>query len=173
MTDAENSSVNWYVVQTQPNAERKALAHLDRQGFTVYLPNYRKKRRHARRTEIVAAPLFPRYLFVAIDVAKQRWRSIHSTIGVSRLVCSGDAPAPVPLGVVDALRLREGGDGLIDIDSGPQFVRGDKVCVRDGVFGDCLGIFECATDRERVSILLDLLGRKVRVVLHGEDVIAA
>lgn len=173
MTDAESSGVNWYVVQTQPNAERKALAHLDRQGFTVYLPLYRKKRRHARRTEIVAAPLFPRYMFVAIDVATQRWRSIRSTVGVSCLVCNGDTPAPVPPGIVDALRLREGCDGLIEIGSGPKFSRGDKVRVRDGVFGDCLGIFEGATDRERVSILLDLLGRKVRVVLHGEDVIAA
>jgi hypothetical protein len=31
---------SWYVVQTQPNAERKALVHLERQGFATYLPRY-------------------------------------------------------------------------------------------------------------------------------------
>lgn len=173
MTDLECSDITWYVVQTQPNAERKALAHLSRQGFTAYLPRYRKTRRHARRTEIIAAPLFPRYMFVSIDMASQRWRSLRSTIGVSCLVCNGETPAAVPPGIVAALRLREGEDGLIDIGRGPQFARGDKIRVRDGAFGDCLGIFESATDSERVLILLDLLGRKVRVALHVEDVVAA
>ncbi|HEU4660471.1 MAG TPA: transcription termination/antitermination NusG family protein, partial [Pseudolabrys sp.] len=26
----------WYVVQSQPNAENKAVAHLNRQGFETY-----------------------------------------------------------------------------------------------------------------------------------------
>ena len=44
--------------------------------------------------------------------------------------------------------------------------------MREGVFCDCLGLFESMGDRERVIILLDLLGRKVRVVLD-EDYVAA
>ena len=59
----------WYVVHTHPRAEAKALLNLDRQGFSCYLPRYLKRRRHARRLETVAAPLFPRYLFVALDLA--------------------------------------------------------------------------------------------------------
>jgi len=173
MIDVSNPDTKWYVVQTQPNAERKALANLSRQGFAAYLPRYRKTRRHARRTEIIAAPLFPRYMFVSIDIVSQRWRSLRSTVGVSCLVCNGETPAAVPFGIVEALRLREQEDGLIDIGHGPQFSRGDTVRVRDGAFGDCLGIFESATDSERVLILLDLLGRKVRVALHEEDVVAA
>jgi transcriptional antiterminator RfaH len=173
MNESDNIFRAWYVVLTQPNSENKALAHLKRQGFEAYLPRYRKTRRHARRTEIVAAPLFSRYMFVAIDVASQRWRSLRSTVGVSCLVCNGEAPAPVPNGIVEALRLREGEDGLIDLGRGPQFARGDKIRVRDGAFGDCFGIFQSATDSERVLILLELLGRKVRVVLHGEDIVAA
>ncbi len=74
-----------YVVQTQPHCENKAMIHLARQGFGAYLPRYLKRRRHARRIEIVPAPLFPRYLFVEIDIGAQRWRSIYSTVGVSVL----------------------------------------------------------------------------------------
>ncbi len=85
----------WYVVQSQPSAEAKAVFHLNRQGFETYLPRYLKRRRHARRVETIAAPLFPRYLFVAIDLNAQRWRSVFSTVGVSRLVCQGEIPTPI------------------------------------------------------------------------------
>src|SRR5207248_8970534 len=74
----------WFVAHTHPHAEGKATAHLNRQGFDIYLPRYLKRRRHARQVETVVAPLFPRYLFVAIDLNVQRWRSIYSTVGVSR-----------------------------------------------------------------------------------------
>ena len=54
-----------------------------------------------------------------------------------------------------------------------RFAPGDKVRVIDGVFDACLGLFEGMADRERVAILLDLLGRKVRVILDGDAVAAA
>ena len=164
---------SWYVVQTHVHAETKAAAHLVRQGYPIYLPRYLKRRRHARRVEIVAAPLFPRYLFVTIDRLTQRWRSILSTVGVTHLVRNGEEPAAVPAGVVDELRCREDEQGLIKLDFRPRLTPGAKVRVVDGVFSDCLGLFEGMADRERVAILLDLLGRKVRVVLDGESVAAA
>jgi transcriptional antiterminator RfaH len=155
----------WYVVQTQPHAERKAIGHLVRQGFAAYLPRYLKRRRHARKIETVAAPLFPRYLFVTVDMETQRWRSIHSTFGVSRLVCNGDEPAPVPAAVVAALQGREDAGGFVQLEQRPRFAPGERVRIVDGVFADSLGLFEGMADRERVAILLDLLGRKVRILL--------
>jgi transcriptional antiterminator RfaH len=159
------------VAQTHPHAEAKASAHLQRQGFETYLPRYLKKRRHARRTETVAAPLFPRYLFVAVDMTTQRWLSIRSTIGVTRLVCDGDRPAPVPISVFDALKHREDANGLIQLDHKPRFSPGEKVCVLEGAFQDCLGLYEGMDSNERVTILLDLLGRKVRVSLQSEALV--
>jgi transcriptional antiterminator RfaH len=171
MTD--DCARRWYVVQTHPHAEFKAAAHLIRQGFETYLPRYLKRRRHARRIEHVAAPLFPRYLFVAIDRTVQQWRCIHSTFGVARFVCNGDDPAWVPDSVVDELHMREDPQGFVGLATRPRFEHGDKVCVRDGVFSTCLGLFEEFTDGERVAILLDLLGRKVRVVIDEDSVVAA
>lgn len=166
-------SPRWYVAQTHPHAEVKASLHLTRQGFEIYLPRYLKKRRHARRVETVAAPLYPGYVFVAIDREVQRWRSIQSTIGVSRLVCRGDDPAAVPKGIIEELKHRQDESGLIRIERRARFNPGDTVRVVEGVFSDCLGLYEGMDDRERVAILLDLLGRKVRVVLASELVDAA
>ena len=69
---SEAAGARWYVVQTQVNGEVKAAQNLLRQGFEIYLPRYLKRRRHARKVDFAAKPLFPRYLFVAIDVAAQR-----------------------------------------------------------------------------------------------------
>jgi transcriptional antiterminator RfaH len=163
----------WYVVQTQPNAETKAAMHLARQGFTAYLPRYRKRRRHARKVDTVAAPLFPRYLFVAVDTASQRWRSIQSTIGVSHIVGSNDEPTALADRVIEELRGREDETGFIQLLSRPRFNPGDAVRVLDGVFAACLGLYESMADAERVAVLLDLLGRKVRVVMDVDMVAAA
>src|ERR1700748_3893275 len=108
--------IRWYVVQTQANGEAKAAEHLLRQGYEIYLPRYLKRRRHARKVDLVPRPLFPRYMFVAIDMATQRWRSIQPTFGVSKLVTNGDERAVVPDGVVPALKAREDARGFVRLD---------------------------------------------------------
>ncbi len=167
------SGGRWYVVQTQPNGEAKAAENLRRQGYDIYLPRYLKRRRHARKVDFVARPLFPRYMFVAFDVATQRWRSIQSTSGVSRLVTNGDEPAAVPEGVVPSLRTREDAKGFVSLDAAPAFAPGDKVRVLAGAFMDNAGLFNGMADHDRVTILLEMLGRQVRVVLDADLVAAA
>jgi transcriptional antiterminator RfaH len=170
MIEAESA---WYVVQTHVNAEAKAARNLARQGFEIYLPKYLKRRRHARKVEHVPAPLFPRYLFVRIDIATQRWRSVQSTFGVSHLVSSGSDPAPVPRQVLSALKGCEDDGGYVQLDPRPKFALGERVRVLAGVFANSLGLFDGMADRERVAILLDLLGRKVRVSIEAGLIAAA
>lgn len=170
---SEAMGARWYVVQTQVNGEAKAAQNLIRQGFEIYLPRYLKRRRHARKIDFTAKPLFPRYMFVAIDMATQRWRSIQSTFGVSHLISNGDDPATVPAGVVRALKAREDAKGFIQMDAKPAFAPGDKVRVLAGAFMDSAGLFNGLADHDRVSILLDMLGRKVRVLLDADMVAAA
>jgi transcriptional antiterminator RfaH len=153
----------WYVVHAQPNAEAKAFWHLRNQGFRPYLPRHAKRRRHARRVEEIAAPLFPRYLFVRLDLGTERWRAIRATVGVADLVSHGDRPAPVPDGVVEAIRGREDARGLVMLPPPPNLAKGDAVTITDGALEGCAGLFEALTDDERVVVLLELLGREIRV----------
>lgn len=162
----------WYVAQTHSRAEETALAHLKRQGFRAYLPRYRKKRRHARKTELVERPLFPGYLFVCLDVARMRWRPIRSTVGVRLLICDGDRPLAVPEGVVEDIRARETEDGVVPIAETPPFAPGDTVQVTEGPFRDQVGWFERLADKDRVIVLLNLLGRPMRVPLTASSVSA-
>ena len=163
----------WFVAHTQPNAEMRAVVNLERQGFEAYLPRYLKKRRHARKTEMVAAPVFPRYVFISIDLQRQRWLSIRSTVGISRLVGPGETPLAVPAGIVDGLRSREDADGFVRLLAPAGLRPGDKVRVVGGAFEECLGLLEGITDEQRTVILLDLMGRKVRVTLASGLIAAA
>lgn len=166
-------NTRWYVVQTRVNGERKAAQNLLQQSYQIYLPLYLKRRRHARKVDFVAKPLFPRYMFVAIDMETQRWRAIQSTHGVSRLVCNGEEAAVVPDGVLGALKAREDERGFVTLGSRPGFAPGDKVRVLAGAFMNSAGLFDGMGDHDRVAILLDLLGRKVRVHLDADLVAAA
>lgn len=173
MSDQETgASRNWYVVRTHAHSERKALEHLHRQGFIAYLPQYLKMRRHARKVEKVASPLFPRYLFVSIDTARERWRAILSTIGIVDLIRQGGDPLPVPEGVIDGIRAREDTAGLIEMRVEAPFARGESVQITQGPMTSHVGWYEGLTDQERVIVLLDLLGRKLRVELPQAAVTA-
>jgi transcriptional antiterminator RfaH len=163
-------SERWYVVHTQPNGEGRADLNLRRQGFATYLPRYARSRRHARRQEVVKRPLFPRYLFVALDLARDRWRAIHSTFGVDRLVLAGEEPLPVPQEVIDEIRAREGGDGLVALGLPAGVGPGSAVRLVDGIFADAKGVVERIADDCRVAILLELLGREVRVFVSPASV---
>ena len=86
---------------------------------------------------------------------------------------SGDPMAVRIGGSSFALRRREDASGHVRLDIRPKFKVGDPVRVLEGAFCDCLGIYEGMSDHERVGILLDLLGRKVRVRIDAEAIAAA
>ena len=115
---------NWYAIFTHARAEQKAQFNLERQGFQSFFPKYRKRRRHARRVETVSSPLFPRYVFVRLDLDRQPWRSINSTLGVHGIVCQGEKPAPLPEGIVEELISRQDELGCVGLSGNTSIARG-------------------------------------------------
>ena len=162
----------WCAVQTHARAEDKAAFHLRRQGYEVFLPKYLKRRNHARRIDWVSSPLFPRYVFVAIDPETTPWWAIRSTVGVSSLICFGDTPAAVPEKIISEIKARQNEKGLIKTHAGCAFKRGDKVRIVSGPLNDVEGLFEVPNDEDRVTILLSLMGREVKVRVALDTVYA-
>src|SRR6266705_3361702 len=108
----------WFLAHTLPKGERKAAMHLRAQGFATYLPQIQKTIRHARQLRTVLAPLFPRYIFIILDLGRDRWLSVRSTVGVSSLFTCEDRPVPVPEGVVETLIERADEANLTLFDAG-------------------------------------------------------
>ena len=154
---------HWCAVQTHMRAEDKAAFHLTRQGYTVFLPKHLKRRKHARRVDWVPAPLFPRYLFIILDLTRDRWRSVNGTYGVERLLMRAGEPEPVPHGLVEQLMGAAEANGLVRFST--SLKEGQTIRVTAGPFADLMGRLERLDDSGRVRVLLDLLGAKVPVLL--------
>ena len=151
----------WFAVHALPRREVGAAKQLEFQGYRPFLPLHWKTVRHARRFRTIKAPFFPRYLFVRLNLARDRWRSINGTFGVSHLVMAGDLPLPVPHGVVEALGAITDATGIISFSSLMQ--PGQKVRILNGPFAERVGELRYADDRNRVQILLDVMGAQVTV----------
>jgi transcriptional antiterminator RfaH len=162
--------MRWYVAYTQPQKERWARTNLWDLGFEVYLPEYQRERRHARRTEVVTRPLFPRYLFVK-PAPDQEFAATYAATakGVVDLVRMGRSYPAVPNQVIDEIRSREDGSGFVHLGRSP-LNPGQAVRIVSGSLRDHLGIFECRDDAQRVIILIDLLGRQVRTKVAAADI---
>jgi transcriptional antiterminator RfaH len=161
----------WYAVNTQPSREERADENLRRQGFESWLPRFRRMRKHARRVDHVLAPLFPGYLFVRLDRDIERWRSINGTFGVIRLLCNGEVPLAVPDGLVEEIMRRRDECGLVVLP--PRCVAvGNTVKVALGGFAELEGLVEEMPRRDRVLLLLNLLGRQVRASVPLADLAA-
>jgi transcription elongation factor/antiterminator RfaH len=153
----------WYVVRTHAQSELRAARHLGNQAFRVFVPRCWKNRRHARRTETVSAPLFPRYIFTVVDRTRDRWRSINGTFGVDRLLMSGGEPQPVPPGLVEGLIRATDAEGNVHFDFALR--QGQNVKVIAGPFANLIGSLEKLDERGRVRVLLELLGATIPVGL--------
>jgi transcriptional antiterminator RfaH len=158
--------MTWCVAHTQPLKEIQAQQNLIDQGFEVYLPRFKKIRRHARRVDEVLTPLFPRYLFVNIDLNSTPWRTINSTRGISYLLMTDDEhPAHIQDEIIFDLKAQEVGDGIVPIKSLITFVKGDTVRIIDGAFKDHAATFDALDDKGRAKLLLTFLGRETTIIL--------
>jgi transcriptional antiterminator RfaH len=158
----------WAAVNTQPHRERIALDNLERQGFSGYCPFIRRRRSHARRVEDVLRPLFPGYLFVNVGSEQDCWRPILSTYGVRTLVRCGDRPSLVDHRFIHALRAREV-DGAIVRPPVPYRI-GQQVQVVAGPCDGLVATILSLDEKDRITVLLDLMSRRVKTHLDSAQV---
>lgn len=163
------ASARWYAVKCQPNREAVAAAHLLNQEFRVFLPRGQRVRRHAHKVDVVLAPFFPGYLFVRLDLTRDRWRCVNSTHGVSNLVMQGAAPAALPAGIIEQLQARCDARGVLDMDI--QLKPGQSVRILTGALADFVGELERQDAPDRVRVLLTILGKPTSVALPRTSVV--
>jgi transcriptional antiterminator RfaH len=153
--------MSWCVVYTNVNKEIIAEKNLIGQNFITYMPKYKKVIRHARKISTVIKPLFPRYIFVNIDLVAERWPIINSTYGVNALISMEGKPARISEKIINKIKLCEKQDKNIDIPPYKFMTKGDEVNILAGVFSGKKGIFNGVTDNNRVKVLFNLLGKEV------------
>lgn len=164
--------INWYVVQTKPHKENLAIENLRRQGFTTYCPQITLSKRRYHQWRKVKEPLFPRYLFVQLNVGIDNFAPIRSTLGVNGLVRFCNKPVVISELVIESIHRQEQEMNSDGID-GLFWNKGDVLEVIEGPFAGLKGIFLQQTGIERVSVLLDILGRQNRITLNINNLVPA
>ena len=156
----------WCAARLQVHSEALALHCLGLAGYTTYYPRLRDRRiRHSRKVELRPA-LFPGYAFVLIQL---QWHAARWALGTLGLIMDGIQPAKVPDPVIEEIRSRER-DGLIDLPKPLPLRRDARVRILRGPFTGHLAIFADMRPRQRVEILLQLLGGEQRVTLAKKDI---
>jgi len=159
----------WYLVYCKPRQESVARENLVRQGYEVYLPHMREVRRRQGKRVGVIAPMFPRYLFIRLSSETDNWSPIRSTLGVVSIVRFGRAAARVPDALIGALRSHEDEQG-IQILPVEEYRPGSRVRITQGGFAGYEGIFQAASGRDRVTVLLEVLGRSARTTVDADSI---
>lgn len=143
---------NWYVIQTKPKQEFRALEQLQNQSYNCFLPTLNVEKIRRGKIQTVMEPLFARYLFIQLDRVASNWAPLRSTRGVSNLLTFGGRFATIPDLVVEALRT--------EVERQQQarlFRTGEKVVIGSGPFTGFEGIYQMTDGDARALVLLELI----------------
>jgi transcriptional antiterminator RfaH len=160
----------WACARLESRREAVAQHFLRLNGYEVYIPQVREQRLRRRRRIEVVSPLFPAYGFIAIE---GQWHSARWSIGVLAMIMDGEAPAKVPDQVIDEIRAREvrGAIELPQLPGAPPGMKvGERVRVLGRPFTGLGGLYHGMSGRQRIEILLSILGGQQRVTLPKGDI---
>jgi len=168
--DADRAAAGcWYLVYSKSRQERVAKLNLERQGYETYLPLIHFPRRRLGKRYTAIEPMFPRYLFIHLNIHSDNWSPIHSTVGVIKLIRFGQEPAKVPDELVDMIRERDDVDGIQELPT-YEYKQGDRVQIVDGPMQGYEGIYLARSGNDRVIVLLELMGRHARVRVNDAHI---
>jgi len=153
-----SNPTSWYLVQTKPRQEFRALEQLQNQSYTCFLPTLSKERLYRGKVAPCVEPLFPRYLFIQLDTVTGDWGPIRSTRGVSNLVEFGGRFATLPDTCMVALK-----------NAPPElhqrlFEPGERVAITSGPFVGLEGIYQMPDGQARALVLLELMSQQQKLL---------
>lgn len=163
----------WYCVRTQSRQEHVAAGHLRRlDDVEIFCPRIRlKKCQRNGSAVVVTEAVFPGYLFARFHFAR-RHRDVRYAHGISYIVRFGLRYPVVGEEWITELR-GQFGEGAAKEVTSPLAV-GAEVRVTQGPFqGLTAMVTRLRSGTERVSVLLEFLGRDIEAELPTDSVFAA
>jgi transcriptional antiterminator RfaH len=159
----------WYCARTKPKHEHIAAANVRRNlGLEVFHPRLRMERATRRGVVRVVEPLFPCYIFVRCAIEKAL-NDIRYANGVSSMVHFADRIPSVSDSVIEDLQQCFSTEEPILVEE--QIVPGAEVVLAGGAFAGMQAcVLRVMPSRQRVQVLLDILGRPTEVEVDRRSV---
>lgn len=171
--DGAAETAFWHLVFCKPNQELIAQQNLQRQGFHVYLPLIRPRKRRRGKWVNTLEALFPRYLFIRSNPQVQSIAPVSSTRGAIGLVRFGGLLARVSDDLVATIRLQEDEATGLHQDDRSEFRKGAPIRVVEGPLTGMEGIFDQQDGKGRTIVLLELLGKANKIAVRRDWVAKA
>ena len=162
----------WFCLKTQPKREHLAATALRRQfGVECFSPRLRFRRMTQRGPVWFVEAMFPGYLFAKFVYSTQH-RAVESSHGIRGIVHFGDRLATLPEDIVSALQSKIGTEEIVTLDCSIKV--GQSVQIIDGPFQGLEAVVtHLIPAKERIRVLLELLGRCVEMEVSTAKVLAA
>lgn len=166
----------WFVVASEPRCEFKAKHWIIGKGIHAYVPIVRAIKRRARgKTAAVLEPMFRNYLFVGDPEDGRRDLIPHLPCVMKVLELNGRWAT-----LADAVVLAIFQQEMLERFAMPpepkkrhEFKPNAMLRIIDGQFKGFEARFDCLASKDRISILMWLLGREVKTTLNVDQVVAA
>lgn len=147
---------------TKPKKEELVSFYLQRENIITFFPRIRERTQRGGRIVSVLNPLFPRYLFVKVDLTLHIFNKIRWMNGVKQILGNGDSPTPINDEIIEFLREQTSNEGIIR-----QYVRfkeGDKVRIKYGPLKDLIGIIKNPSSKGgRIKVLMDVIRKSAEI----------
>ena len=166
---SDEFDISWYCARTKPKHEHIAAGNLQYLlGLEVFNPRLKIERVTRRGLVRRIEPLFPCYIFVR--ASGEAMNEIRYVAGVSTLVHFGQQIPTVPNLVIDELKQCFQAEEFFPVKD--RIDPGAEVSVADGAFrGFQAIVLQALPAKQRVQILLDILGRQTLVEVDRKSII--
>jgi transcriptional antiterminator RfaH len=167
------SATHWYCIHTKPKSEPYTIEQLSiGLGLEVYFPRMQRVKliRRVRRT--IIEPIFPQYVFCRFDLGTS-YRAVRYARDVLDVVRFGSEPSVVPDELIEELR------SCADVfakarQAQESLSNGDRVEICAGPMrGLNAVILDAANEKDRVDVLLSILGGEARLSIRRSELAKA
>lgn len=179
--------MTWYIVQTNPNCETKAVAEIRRAGFRAYLPKMAREFRHHRTKQpgIKRTPALVGYVFMRFPDGRPNWYALRQCQGVKGILYSDGRPYSLQQAAVASI-MRAQRSMAFDTSNARQarqatlsgerhalakgrFMPGRHVAATVGPFARIIAKVVRVTERGTVAAIADILGAETPVEFTAAD----
>jgi transcriptional antiterminator RfaH len=159
-----SNSKSWIVARNKPNQDKIALINLERQNFEFFQPTFKTMSRVQNKFKEIIKPVFPGYIFIAINLEENNWHKINNTRGISSIIVFGNEIPLIHCQLIEGLKYR------FSLNNTPKavdpFEIGMNAEIINGPFAQLIGKIEEIDSDQRLWILLDFLGTQTRVSIN-------
>ena len=155
---------NWLVATYKINEVRRVESNLFNQKFDYYLPKITTKKINSNTVEEV---LFPGYIFV--NTTFENYSALKYTMGIKNIIKFGNNASFISDDEIKSMQILENSSKIKPIIS--QILIGQDALVAKGCFKGSIAKICSLPSKERVGILLTILGSNRRINIPVKNLI--